>query len=129
MSHITAHASKIKMLSTDKDWIKTAINLMVKEFPGIRFEERDGMILMRYAPIEVYQTKGNLRFILSEDKKTFEMHYDYWECGNAVKKVVSAFYEHYQIAGSMSYSKKKGFKAGSPVRTSAGKLQMVATHW
>lgn len=102
---------------------------MAKEYTGIRCEEKDGMILIRgYAPIEVYQKQGNLRFLLSEDKKSYEAHYDYWNCGAEMKKTIAAFELNYQKAAAAAICRKWGFTVGTATKTATGE-RMIAQMW
>lgn len=127
MSHIIAHKSKIALIN--RTAIKEAIRLMEKEFPGIRFEEKADMILVRgYAPIEVYQKNGNLRFVLSDDGKTFEAHYDYWNCGAEMKRTIAAFENSYAKASVIGMARKFGFTAGQFQKTATGE-RMIAQKW
>jgi len=128
MSHIVAH--KTKTVFKNRTAIKEAIRLMAGSgFTGIRFEEKEDMILVRgYAPIEVYQQNGNLRLVLSEDKKSYEAHYDYWECGAEMKKTIAAFEMAYQKAGATALCKKWGFPVGKATKTENGE-RMIAQIW
>jgi len=136
MSHITACATKIAL--KNKDWIKEAIGLMAAEFPegilngkahpAISFvENEDGIIMVRYAPIETYQKSGNMRFIPAADKSGYTIHLDQYMCKNMVEKVKNSFLVNYQNAGIYAWSARRGYRK-TTTKTQTGS-RIVCTKW
>lgn len=126
MSHIVAQ--KTKFAINNKNGIISALKAMQSEFQGLTFQEKEGMILIRYAPIEVYQTKGNMRFIPTEDGKAWEMHYDYWNCQKQVETVRDSFLINYTKAGAIAYAIRNGFSAGKAQPIENGQ-RIIAQKW
>jgi hypothetical protein len=126
MSHITTCASKIAI--TNEAWIKKAISLMSAEFNGITFEQKTpDMIVVRYKPIEGYQTKGNLRFVFNPVTKIWDLQLDIWQCESEVMKVKNAFEKAYPIAGVLAWSASRGYTtAQSAIKNGQ---RVIASKW
>jgi hypothetical protein len=126
LSHITT--AKIEIQLKNESWIKDAISLMSKEFIGMTIEQKNAdLIQVRYKPIEVYQTKGNLRFIKEKSSGLWSMQVDHWNCPEEVKKVCSSFVKNYQRAGVLAFSKKNRYSVRS--QETEKQLVMVASRW
>lgn len=125
MSHITACASKIAL--KNEQWIKDAIALMGKEFPGLTYEQKTpGLIQIRYSPIEVYQHKGNTRFIQNPDK-SWTMQDDVYRCQPEIERIRKSFTVNYQKAGVLSYCKKNRFSQSSHATEKGSRI--IAQEW
>jgi hypothetical protein len=110
MSHITTVKSAICF--KNEAGIKAAIALMQKDFAGMTIEQKTpDMILIRYAPIEVYQTKGNMRLIRNKKTGVFDLQLDYWNCQEQTEKVKKSFEVNYQRAGALAYARKIGYRS------------------
>lgn len=99
MSHITT--IKTKVVLKDESLLREVLAGMQRTLRGFRIEEtttRDGdrQILVRYAPIEIYQTRGNLRFVLKDG--AWQMQGDYYKCWNEFKAVTDQVLVGYQQA-------------------------------
>jgi len=116
MSHITT--SKTKTVIMNEQWIKQAIALMIKDcpagiyngisHPAISFEQTNpDLIQVRYAPIEGYQTKGNLRFIRNGDH--WDLQLDTWRCDEEIARVKKSFEVSYTLAGCKAWSASRGY--------------------
>jgi hypothetical protein len=125
MSHITT--AKIEIDIKSESWVKSAITLMSKEFIGMTIEQKNpDLIVVRYKPIEVYQTKGNLRFI-REKTGLWSMQVDHWNCPDKVKEVCSSFVKNYQRAGVNAFTAKHKYTVKTQV--SKDQMVMVASKW
>jgi hypothetical protein len=99
MSHITT--IKTKVVLKDESLLREVLAGMQRTLRGFRIEEtttRDGdrQILVRYAPIEIYQTRGNLRFVLKDG--AWQMQGDGYKCWNEFKAVTDQVLVGYQQA-------------------------------
>ena len=99
MSHITT--IKTKVVLKDESLLREVLAGMQRTLRGFRIEEtttRDGdrQILVRYAPIEIYQTQGNLRFVLKDG--AWQMQGDGYKCWNEFKAVTDQVLVGYQQA-------------------------------
>lgn len=125
MSHITACASKVVL--KNEQWIKDAIALMAKDFPGLTYEQKTpGLIQIRYTPIEVYQHKGNTRFIKNPDQ-SWTMQDDVYRCSSEIERIRKSFVVNYQKAGVLAYCKKNRFTQSS--QTTEKGSRIIATEW
>lgn len=127
MSHITTCKSSIVI--TNQEWIKKAIEIMSAEFNGITFEQKNpDMIVVRgYKPIEVYQKRGNLRFVKNPANNQWDMQLDTWMCDAEIEKVKKAFEKAYPIAGVLAWSKSRGYTQSTQNIT--GGKRVIATKW
>jgi len=99
MSHITT--IKTKVVLKDESLLREVLAGMQRTLRGFRIEEattKDGdrQILVRYAPIETYQERGNLRFVLKNG--VWEMRGDNYKCWNEFKAVTDQVIVGYQQA-------------------------------
>lgn len=108
MSHITT--AKTEIMFNDESMIEQAIREMAKTFHGMRIERPyPDVILVRYPPIEKYQTEGNLQFVRNKETGIWEMQYDFWRCQSEVEQVRDALCVEYQKAGIMKFCTTAGF--------------------
>lgn len=106
MSHITTTKTAIRICN--EAGIKSAIALMAKEFTGLTYEQKNpDVIQIRYKPIEVYQTKGNMRLV--KNGSNWDLQLDTWNCHNEVMKVKNSFESNYIKAGSLAFARKNGY--------------------
>ena len=100
---------------------------MNAEFNGITFEQKTpDLIQVRYAPIEVYQKKGNMRFIKNPDN-SWSMQIDIWLCEAEVNKVKSAFEKAYPIAGVLAWSASRGYSTNQSAIKNGQRV--IASKW
>jgi len=126
MSHITTFDSKIVI--KNEDWLKNSLSAMAKEFSGLTFQKMDAdTYMVRYKPIENYQTRGNMRMVKNHSKGVWELQYDFYMCENIANNVRDAFFKNYQIAGVNAWSKSKGYT--TTATTKGNKTTVIATKW
>lgn len=99
MSHITT--VKTKVLLKDETLLREVLAGMQRTLPGFTIQQSttnqgDRQILVRYAPIEIYQTRGNLRFVLKDG--AWQMQGDDYMCRQAFKEVTDQVLVGYQQA-------------------------------
>jgi hypothetical protein len=99
MSHITT--IKTKVLLKDEGILKEVLAGMQRTLPNFMVQQttaKDGkrQILVRYPPIETFQRKGNLRFVLKDG--AWEMQGDDYSCRQAFKAVTDQVLVGYQQA-------------------------------
>jgi len=126
MSHITAVETKVKI--TDKMALISALKAMSGSFQGLTYEEKEnGDLNVRYTPIEVYQSEGNLRFEKQPDG-SYQMAYDTFRCRDEMQKVRDSFLVEYQKPFVTRFLAMKGFSVSSV--TKDGKNQrIIASHY
>lgn len=108
MSHITTTKNRIKGGIKNESGIKKAIALMAKEFPGLTYEQKNpDLIQIRYAPIEVYQKKGNMRLV--KNGSVWDLQEDTWNCDDMVHKVHESFERNYEKAGAIAFCETFGY--------------------
>jgi hypothetical protein len=86
------------------------------------------MIKVNYPPIDGYQKQGNLRFIKSEDKKSYEMQGDPWQCNKEFAKVTNMVQDQYQAAVIKDFNTKQGFTQ-QVTKDKDGKILITATRF
>lgn len=99
MSHITT--IKTKVLLKDEGILKEVLAGMQRTLPNFTVQQtttKDGkrQISVRYPPIETFQRKGNLRFVLKDG--AWEMQGDDYRCRQAFKAVTDQVLVGYQQA-------------------------------
>lgn len=99
MSHITT--VKTKVLLKDETLLREVLAGMQRTLPGFTIQQSttnqgDRQILVRYPPIETFQRKGNLRFVLKDG--AWEMQGDNYRCRQAFKAVTDQVLVGYQQA-------------------------------
>ena len=99
MSHITT--VKTKVLLKDETLLREVLAGMQRTLPRFTIQQSttnqgDRQILVRYAPIETYQERGNLRFVLKDG--VWEMRGDDYKCWNEFKAVTDQVIVGYQQA-------------------------------
>jgi hypothetical protein len=99
MSHITT--IKTKVLLKDEEILKEVLAGMQRTLPNFTVQQtttKDGkrQLSVRYPPIETFQRKGNLRFVLKDG--AWEMQGDDYSCRQAFKAVTDQVLVGYQQA-------------------------------
>ncbi len=99
MSHITTIKTKITL--KDESLLRETLAGMQRTLQGFTIEQMttdkgERQILVRYSPIETYQRKGNLRFVLKDG--AWEMRGDNYACANKFKEVTDQVLVGYQQA-------------------------------
>ena len=99
MSHITT--IKTKVLLKDEGILKDVLAGMQRTLPNFTVQQtttKDGkrQLSVRYPPIETFQRKGNLRFVLKDG--AWEMQGDDYSCRQAFKAVTDQVLVGYQQA-------------------------------
>ena len=99
MSHITT--IKTKVLLKDEEILKEVLAGMQRTLPNFTVQQtttKDGkrQLSVRYPPIETFQRKGNLRFVLKGG--AWQMQGDDYKCWNEFKAVTDQVLVGYQQA-------------------------------
>ncbi len=100
MSHITTIKTKVRL--QDEGILKEVLAGMQRTLPHFTVQQtttKDGkrQISVRYPPIETYQRRGNLRFVLTGG--VWEMQGDDYNCRQAFKAVTDQVLVGYQQVG------------------------------
>lgn len=99
---------------------------MSREFIGMVCEQKTpDLIVVRYAPIEVYQTKGNLRLVKNPKTGVFDLQLDTWQCNDQVQKVKRSLELNYQRAGALAYARKIGYRSTEQTTKTGIRIEAV----